>query len=135
MRRYVSMRAWMGAMFCLFMVGFLVISTASSASASSFSSALKRYPYLTDVVGSSATINWATNRSQTSGAASYGKVGSESCTAHPVAATKTDISVNGVSEYQWKAQLNLQTGTPYCYRVYLGTNPTIDLLGSDPAPS
>jgi hypothetical protein len=64
-------------------------------------------------------------------------VGSESCTAHYVPATKTAITVNGVLQYQWKAMLNLVPGMQYCYRVYLGTSPVneIDLLGSDSSPS
>src|SRR5689334_19949948 len=92
------------------------ISPASSAPLSSYSPALRRYPYLTDVVGSYATINWATDRSDTSGLVRYGEVGAEACTAHTVIPTKTPISVNGVAEYQWKAQLNLEPGTRYCYR-------------------
>src|ERR1051325_4416704 len=125
------------------LVGFLSLLTlgliaASSGSASaSYSAQLRRYPYLTDVVGSYATINWATDRTQTSGAVRFGKVGSESCTAHYVPATKTAITVNGVLEYQWKAMLDLAPGTQYCYRVYLGSSPVseIDLLGSDSAPT
>src|SRR5512141_2512952 len=96
-----------------------LVSASSGSAASSYSSQLRRYPYLTDVVGSYATINWATDRSQTSGAVRFGKAGSESCTAHYVPATKTAITVNGVLEYQWKAMLNLTPGTQYCYRVYL----------------
>ena len=113
------------------------ISSASSAPLSSYSPALRRYPYLTDVIGAYATINWATDRSDTSGLVRYGKVGTEACTAHTVTPTKTPISVNGVLQYQWKANLNLEPGTRYCYRVYLGTSPVsqVDLLGSDPAPS
>src|SRR5690242_1237839 len=113
------------------------ISTSSGLAVTSYSSALRRYPYLTDVVGSYATINWATDRTDTSGGVSYGKVGSEACTAHYVSGTKVAITVNAVLEYQWKAQLTLQPNTQYCYRVYLGTSPTnqVDLLGSDSAPS
>src|SRR5688572_21200472 len=113
------------------------ISSASSAPLTSYSPALRRYPYLTDVVGRYATINWATNRSDTSGLVRFGKVGAEACTAHTVIPTKTPISVNGVLQYQWKVQLSLAPGTQYCYRVYLGTSPVsqIDLLGSDAAPS
>jgi hypothetical protein len=113
------------------------ISSASSAPLVNYSPALRRYPYLTDVVGSYATINWATDRSDTGGLVRYGKIGAEACTAHAVIPTKTPISVNGVAEYQWKAQLTLEPGTRYCYRVYLGTSPAsqIDLLGGDPAPS
>jgi hypothetical protein len=118
-------------------MGLLTVSSASSSPANSYSPALRRYPYLTDVVSTYATINWATDRSESSGGVRYGKVGTESCTAHYVTATKTPISVNGVPQFQWKAQLNLEPGSQYCYRVYLGTSPTgeIDLLGSDPAPN
>jgi hypothetical protein len=110
-------------------------SAPSSLAASN--PALRRYPYLTDVIGSYATINWGTDRSQSSGAVRYGKVGSESCTAHYVPAAKTALSVNGSLQYQWKAQLELLPGTQYCYRVYLGSSPAteIDLLGSDSSPS
>jgi hypothetical protein len=124
-------------------IAFLCIVTLFSISATpkstqnAYSPVLRRYPYLTDVVGSYATINWATDRSDTSGLVRFGKVGAEACTAHTAIPTKTPISVNGVLQYQWKAQLNLEPGTRYCYRVYLGTSPVsqIDLLGSDPAPS
>ncbi|RPJ26569.1 MAG: DNRLRE domain-containing protein [Chloroflexi bacterium] len=121
----------------LVVTGFLAVSTASSSPASSYSLALRRYPYLTDVVGSYATINWATDRSESSGGVRFGKVGTEACTAHYVSGTNTAITVNGVLVYQWKAQLTLEPGAQYCYRVYLGTSPVneIDLLGSDPAPS
>ena len=113
-----------------------LVAASSGSAAASYSSQLRRYPYLTDVVGPYATINWATDRSQTSGAVRFGKAGTESCTAHYVPATKTAITVNGVLEYQWKALLNLTPGAQYCYRVYLGSSPVneIDLLGSDIAP-
>ncbi len=121
----------------LSLLALLLISASSGSSAASYSTALRRYPYLTDVVSSYATVNWGTTRSESSGSVRFGKVGSESCTAHSVAATKTAISVNGVAQYQWKAQLQLEPGTQYCYRVYLGTSPAnaIDLLGTDSAPS
>jgi len=133
---HFSFRAFIGAAFLL-VTGFLLVSTASGAPASSYSTALRRYPYLTDVVGPYATINWGTDRSESSGGVRYGKVDSESCTAHYVAGTRTAISVNGVAQYQWKAQLDLQPGTQYCYRVYLGSSPVteIDLLGSDSSPT
>ena len=136
MRRDFLFRAIWGTALLLVM-SFFASSSVSSAPAGSYSPALRRYPYLTDVVGSFATINWATDRSESSGLVRFGKVGSEACTAHAVIPTKTPISVNGVLQYQWKAQLNLATGTQYCYRVYLGTSPTnqIDLLGTDSAPS
>src|SRR5215212_4999570 len=136
MQRYFSFRVKFAVVFLSLLTLFGVSATSDSALAS-YSPALRRYPYLTDTVRSYVTINWATDRSESSGGVRYGKVGSEACTSHYVSGTKTPISVNGVLEYQWKAQLNLQPGTQYCYRVYLGTNPVnqIDLLGSDTAPS
>jgi hypothetical protein len=121
----------------LSLLALWLVAASSGSAAASYSSQLRRYPYLTDVVGPYATINWATDRSQISGAVRFGKVGSESCTAHYVSATKAAITVNGVLEYQWKAMLNLMPATQYCYRVYLGSSPVneIDLLGSDPAPT
>jgi hypothetical protein len=121
----------------LSLLALWLVAASSGSAAASYSQQLRRYPYLTDVVGPYATINWGTDRSQTSGAVRFGKVDSESCTAHYVSATKTAITVNGVLEYQWKAMLNLMPGTQYCYRVYLGSSPVneIDLLGSDPAPT
>jgi hypothetical protein len=97
---------------------------------------LKRYPYLTDVVGNSATVNWATDRSKSTGRVRYGRQAVESCTAHSATAIRTAITVNGVSEYQWRANVTgLVPSARYCYRVELGTTaPTVDLLGSDASP-
>ena len=136
MQRYFSFRVKFSVVFLSLLTLFGVSATSDSALAS-YSPALRRYPYLTDTVRSYVTINWATDRSESSGAVRFGKVGSEACTAHYVPATRIPLSVNGVLEYQWKAQLNLLPGTQYCYRIYLGTSPLneIDLLGSDTAPS
>ena len=105
--------------------------------ATAYEPQLTRYPYLTDVVGSTATVNWATDRSRTSGRVKYGEVGLESCTAHALTASRTSITVNGVSQYQWRAQLEgLRPGSRYCYRVEFGTaTPVIDLLGADASPT
>src|SRR5215208_3020603 len=136
MQRYFAFRVKLVIVFLSLMALFGISATSSSV-LSSYSSALRRYPYLTDTVGAYATINWATDRSESSGGVRFGKVGSEACTSHYVSGTKTPLSVNGVLEYQWKAQLNLQPGTQYCYRVYLGTSPVneIDLLGGDASPT
>lgn len=105
--------------------------------AAAYEPQLTRYPYLTDVVGSTATVNWATDRSRTSGRVKYGEVGVEPCTAHSLTASRTSITVNGVGQYQWRAQLaGLRPGARYCYRVEYGTaTPVIDLLGADPSPT
>ena len=110
----------------------IVAMTPAETAAAGYSSTLRRYPYLTDLVTTNVTINWATTTSATTGSVRYGRVGSESCTAHSVPAAKTAITVNSISEYQWKAMLTgLSTDTSYCYRVYGGTT---DLLGSDASP-
>jgi hypothetical protein len=106
----------------------------SPGAAAAYAPQLTRFPYLTDVVGSSATVNWGTDRSRSSGRVRYGLEGAESCRAHSVTATRTSITVNGVSQYQWRATLaGLAPAARYCYRVELGTaSPVIDLLGADP---
>jgi len=97
------------------------------------SSSLRRYPYLTDLVTTNVTVNWATATSITTGSATYGRDGTEACTAHTVPATRTSITVGSTAEYQWKAMLSgLELDTTYCYRVFGGST---DLLGTDAAPS
>jgi hypothetical protein len=113
---------------------FLVLAITGGPAAA-YAPQLRRYPYLTDVVGSSATINWATDPSSPVGTAIFDVVGSDgSCTpSYSVRATKTNIRVKSTREYQWKAVLSLAPDTEYCYRVFLGSR-AIDLLGSDPTP-
>jgi hypothetical protein len=97
-------------------------------------STLTRYPYLTDLVGGSVTVNWATARtSSVTGWVKWGKADG-SCTANTTAATKTAITVGSVRQYQWRATIPLEADTRYCYRVYLGTSPQTDLLGTDLSP-
>src|SRR5689334_13216033 len=104
------------------------VPAASAAPASS----LRRYPYLTDLVDGAVTVNWATTTAVSSGSVAFGRSGTEACTAHTVAATRTSITVGSTTEYQWKAQLSgLTQDAPYCYRVFGGST---DLLGSDPTP-
>lgn len=94
---------------------------------------LTRAAYLTDLVGTSVAVNWATDRSQGSASAVWGAVdGSGNCTpTNNVAATRTSITVVSTPEYQWVAVLALPASGSYCYRVLLGAT---DLLGSDPSP-
>ena len=115
-------------------VGFLGLAAADRSAPATAAPApqLTRYPYLTDVVQTYATVNWATDRSQTKATLKYGLAGSESCSAHSVTATKTAFVVGSTNEYQWKAKLTgLAPNALYCYRVFLGT---VDLLGSDQSP-
>lgn len=105
----------------------LTLITAGPAEA--LAPALTRYPYLSDSVQTSMTVNWGTNRSATKGTVSWGPVGS--CSANTTTATRTAITVSGVAQYQWKAMLTVSPDTRYCYRVFLGST---DLLAEDPAP-
>jgi len=110
------------------------VAAPEPAQSASLNPELTRYPYLTDVVGSNATVNFGTDTSKVSAVVKWGQVGVESCDTNTATATKTFIKVNGVSEYQWEAHLSpLQADTAYCYRPYLGTS-QIDLLGSDQTP-
>src|SRR2546426_317511 len=86
-------------------------------------SALLRYPYLTDLVEKSVTVNWATDRTQTTGSVSWGTVKNSNCNpSTSVTATRTPITVGTVGEYQWSATISLpSTAGTYCYRTYLGS--------------
>ena len=113
-------------------IACVMAAAPSHAAVAAPSSMLRRYPYLTDLVTTNVTINWATTTAGTTGSVTYGRVGTETCTAHTASATKTTITVGSTTEYQWKAMLSgLATNTAYCYRVFAGTT---DLLGSDPSP-
>src|SRR4051794_18006104 len=68
---------WLAGLLLLFM--FVAPSVHPTQAVSS---KLRRYPCLTDVVGSYATLNWATDSSSKVGTVTWGKAGSESCTAH-----------------------------------------------------
>ncbi len=109
------------------------VAVPQAAAAAAYSSKLKRYPYLTDVVLSSATINWATDRSSSTGSVKWGAVdaGGNCTPTTSVTGTKTSLTVNSVSEYQWSATLTLAPNTQYCYRVFLSST---DLLGTDASP-
>jgi hypothetical protein len=111
----------------------LTFAGPATAGPTGYNSHLTRAPYLTDLVGRHVAINYATDRSATSGNIEYGQVGaSGSCTPSvSVAASRTAISVGTVREYQWTAEVDLPADGTYCYRVYLkGT----DLLGTNASP-
>jgi purple acid phosphatase-like protein/calcineurin-like phosphoesterase family protein len=107
-------------------------SLTPSGAAAATSSALRRYPYLTDLVLDGVRVNWATTTAMTTGSVTYGRSGVESCTAHTVSATKKPITVGSTAEYQWMATIKgLLPNTSYCYRIRAGS---MDLLGTDPSP-
>src|SRR5918999_2442035 len=95
------------------------------------STSLTRYPYLTDLVGGSVTVNWATTRTATTASVTIGKVGTEpACASRTVAATRTSITVKSVSQYQWRGAVPAPgRGAPHCYRGGLGARPPPHLLG------
>jgi hypothetical protein len=92
---------------------------------------LRRYPYLTNVVGANVTVNWATDRSASTGSVTWGRAGVEPCTAYTAPAIRTNIIITPVLAYQWTAPLTLTANTEYCYRVFLDAT---DLLDTDPSP-
>ena len=93
---------------------------------------LRRYPYLTDMVGPYVTINWATDNTLTTGSLTYGEVGVEPVNAHTVTATRLGMTVGTTIENQWKARLQLKPDTQYQYRIFGGS---VDLLNTDASPT
>ena len=114
------------------LIAGLVGASVASAGASN-AGQLTRYPYLTDAVGTSMTVNWGTDQSANTGSVAWGAVdGGGNCSpTNVVAGTWFPVTVNGVSEYQWLAKLSLPVAGTYCYRPFLGST---DLLGTDPSP-
>jgi Calcineurin-like phosphoesterase/Purple acid Phosphatase, N-terminal domain len=114
----------------------LAAAALSSPASAAYSPKLRRYPYLTNTVQTVATVNWATDRSADTAVVKWGRAGAEPCTTNVATAIKTPIAVNSVLEYQWKATMSgLTPNTAYCYRVYLGASPEVDLLGGDHSPT
>ncbi len=114
------------------LVGAVLLPALGATAAAAAAPSLTRAPYLTDLVGTSVAINWATDRSATKASAEWGTVNGGSCTpTNQVTATRTAISVGTTREYQWVSVLSLPAAGSYCYRVFLGTT---DLLASDPSP-
>ena len=124
--------------------------------ASAFSGAdptLTRAPYVTDLTQTSAAVTWATLTSagSTPGTLAWGT--GSNCTANvvqvpqtlpalvpgadsPASATGRQFTVGSTSELQSTAEITgLQPSTKYCYRIYSGGTPAVDLLGSNSAPT
>ena len=98
-----------------------------------YSPHLTRAPYLTDLVGLHATVNFGTDRSSNVAAVTYGPAGTGStCTLNStVVPSHLSLSMNGTVDYQWKATLTLPSAGTWCYRITLAGT---DLLGSNPTP-
>ena len=113
--------------------GNLSSLTAPVVALRPLSTALTRMPYLTDLVGLNATVNFGTNTSSLTATVQFGTPSGSSCTiTNTVSATRISIIVGAVSEYQWKAPLTLPSAGTYCYRPFLGAT---DLLGSNASPT
>ena len=113
----------------MLVVAAAIIPAIGGTAGATASTALTRYPYLTDSIQTSITINWATDTSASTGSVKWGPAGS--CSANTTAATRTGITVISKAESQWKATIPVTPDRSYCYRVLLGTT---DLLGSDLSP-
>ena len=118
-----------GLVSALLVLGSVVLAPVT-ADAAPFNSHLTRAPYLTDLVGLSVNVNWATDRSATTGSLQWGPVTSGTCSlTNTQTANRVSISVGSVSEYQWTAPLTLPSQGTYCYRPLLTTT---DLLATNP---
>ncbi|MDT4910836.1 MAG: acid phosphatase type 7, partial [Pseudonocardiales bacterium] len=115
----------------MLVVAAAIIPALGGSADAAASPALTRYPYLTDSIQTSITVNWATDTSATAGSVKWGP-SSGSCTANSTTASKTNITVISKAEYQWKATIPVSPDTSYCYRVFLGST---DLLGTDASPA
>ena len=83
------------------------------------------------MVGANATINWATDRSATTGSVTWGRVGVEACTANTAPAIRTEYHDHSGPRLSVVGAHDPDRQHPYCYRVFLGGT---DLLDTDPAP-
>ena len=108
----------------------LTMLSAGTAQAAP-SSALRRYPYLTDTVDGWVTVNWATTTSTGPATVRYGPE-SASCEGEIATATGRKIFVGNRAVTQWKATFRVDPGERVCYRVFLGET---DLLGTTPSPT
>src|SRR6476661_6565525 len=117
------------------LAALLLVATGwvpATAGAAAFDAHLLRAPYLTDLVGLHVLVNWATDRSATTGSLQWGPVSGGTCTlTNTTTATRTSLTVGSLSEYQWKASLTLPATGTYCYRPYLAGT---DLLAANASP-
>jgi hypothetical protein len=125
-------RRIVGGVLCAAVAISGVASASAASAATTFDPHLTRAPYLTDLVGTHVLVNWATDRSTTTGSLRWGAVSGGTCSLTSTqAATRVSITVGSVAEYQWKVSLGLPGQGTYCYRPLLGTT---DLLGAGVSP-
>src|SRR5690348_7838358 len=106
------------------LVSLFLVATPFSARGAS--PVLLRYPYLTDVAGSWATVSLATDTTSPAPVVSWG-LASGDCSAPPNSVAATYVTAFGTTDKQFKAHLTgLQPNTAYCYRLMQAG---VDLLG------
>ncbi|MCW2811356.1 MAG: metallophosphoesterase, partial [Friedmanniella sp.] len=117
----------------------LSAAVSAAPAAATWAPQLTRYPYLTDLVGKSVLVNFATDRSASTASVKVGTTTSSVCSLdsgqtpiQTVTATRITITVNAVVEYQWKAKVTFPAVGTYCYRPFLSTT---DLLSTAKAPT
>ena len=99
------------------------------ANAAAYDPHLTRAPYVTDLVGLHAIVNFATDQSGTAASVRYGPFDGTTCAlSFTQAASRTTVKVGALYEYQWKGSLSLPSSGRYCYRAMLGTT---DLLAAE----
>jgi hypothetical protein len=131
-RRGARRRGLVRVLVAMLLVGASVPALPAAGGAVPFDSHLTRAPYLTDLVGLHVLVNWATDRSATTGSLQWGPVTSGACTlTSTTAAARKSLTVGSSLQYQWKVSLTLPSTGTYCYRPYLGGT---DLLAANPSP-
>jgi hypothetical protein len=109
----------------------LALNLLQPAPAHAQAPTLLRYPYLTDLGSIFATVNFASDTDSPHPTVTWGPAPG-GCSQGVAPTTANAITVNGVREYQFRAQLTgLAPNTQYCYRV---VQAGVDLLGSDASP-
>ena len=101
-------------------LGAVTVAAASAASSPTFAAGVERAPYVTDVTGTSADVNWATDK-QTAAVVQYADESTGSCPStwtagRPTATAVTQSYTVTATEHQYSAELTgLQPGHSYCY--------------------
>ena len=122
----------------------LMIGLASGTASAAPDTHLTRYPYLTDLTGTSVQVNWATSVANNKGVVQWGVAGSNCATNSATAAASGlgyTVTVGSTSHkiYQNSVAITgLSPGSSYCYRVLTSksvSSPIVDLLGTDASPT
>ena len=87
-------RTWRSLAVMIVLAASVAVVWPSSSASAATSTSLTRYPYVTDVVGNSARVNWGTDTSQSTGSVLWGAVSGGTCApTNSVAATRVSVTV------------------------------------------